>query len=411
MENTVTSPERYNRIAIILHWLIAIFIIGLVPVGLWMEDAPKEIQLTVFQLHKSFGLMVLFLSLARIGWRLLNPPPPLPITMKAWEKFAAHATHLVFYGLIIVIPLSGWAMVSASPKNIPTMFLTLFNWPHIWFLAQLGMEQKKALADGFHEVHELLAFGAIGLLLLHVGAALKHQFLNKDDEMVRMIPVLGKSTPPTHKPRGALLVFAVMALAFALLAFIGGQAASTRAVTPNNGTAQNPIPAAGNWQVNAQTSTLGFNFNHAGSNVQGQFANWTADISFDPDNLSAAHIVAHIDLGSASTGDSTYDKTLPEGDWFDVAGASHAVFESQSVNANGDGGYVMTGVLQLRGIKLPVTINFSLNIDGDEAVAEGRGSIDRLAFGIGASTDGTATFVSQMVQINLRIEAQRRRGP
>ncbi len=399
--------ERYNRVAITLHWLIAGFILALVPVGLWMEDAPKAIQLNIYQMHKSFGLMVLFLSLARLGWRFMNPPPPLPDTMKPIEKFAAHATHLVFYGLIIAIPLSGWMMVSASPKNIPTMFLTIMHWPHIWFLAQMAAEQKKTIADGLHEIHELLAFGTIGLMVLHVGAALKHQFINKDNEMTRMIPAMGKSTPPSTKPRGAALVFGSTLLLFIAIAFLGNRAGEAAPSITTNA----PASTQGNWIVEPDNSKLIFAFTHTGSEVEGSFTRWDADILFDPDDLAAANITVRIDLGSANTADVSYDMALPEADWFDIASASEAVFQSQSIHKNDDGEYVMAGRLSLRGLHLPLSLIFGLDIDGDEAFAQGVASLDRLAFGIGANTDPGATTISKLVQVRFRVKAKRRPAP
>jgi len=398
--------ERYNRVAITLHWLIAGFIIALVPVGLFMEDTPKAIQVAVYQMHKSFGLMVLFLSLASVGWRALNPPPPLPDTMKPWEKFLAKATHLTFFVLILAIPLSGWMMVSASPKNIPTMFLMLFNWPHIWFLAQMAVEQKKAIVGDLHEVHEILAFGTMGLLALHIGAALKHQYMDKDNAMARMLPKLGGAQPPSRKPRGAALVFGGTLVLFVLIALLGN--------TPGNAA---PAPAAsttteqsGNWIVDPDTSLLSFTFNHAGNTVEGKFTRWNADISLDPADIDEAHIMAVIDLGSAHTGDATYDTALPEADWFDIAGKRAAVFESKDVRAIQNGSYVIDGQLSLRGLSLPVSFPFELQITGDHAHAEGAAVLDRLDFGIGANADPGAEYVDRAVQVKLSLNATRRKA-
>ncbi|PHS28954.1 MAG: hypothetical protein COA85_02500 [Robiginitomaculum sp.] len=398
--------ERYSRIAITLHWLIAGFIIALVPVGLFMEDTPKAIQVTVYQMHKSFGLMVLFLSLASVGWRLLNPPPPLPTTMKPWEKILAKVTHITFFVLILAIPLSGWMMVSASPKNIPTMFLTLFNWPHIWFLAQMAVEQKKAIVGDLHEVHEILAFGTMGLLVLHIGAALKHQYMDKDNAMARMLPKLGGTNPPTRKPRGTLLVFGGTALLFVLIALLGNTAGNAA-----------PVPAAsmtgeqsGNWVVDPATSSLSFAFNHAGNSVEGKFVRWNADISLDPADLREAHITAIIDLGSAHTGDATYDGALPEADWFDIATNNTAMFKSQDIRAIQNGSYVVDGRLSLRGLSLPVSFPFELQITGDSAHAEGTAVLDRLDFGIGANADPSAEYVERAVQVKLSLNATRRKA-
>ncbi len=396
------TQERYNRLAIILHWLIAILIISLIPVGLFMDDAPKVIKVTVYQMHKSFGLMVLFLSFARLGLRLLNPPPPLPDSMKTWEKAASHSVHGLFYILIIAMPLSGWMMVSSSPKSVPTQFLMLFNWPHIWFLASMAMEQKKAIVGSFHEAHELMGYGLIALLVLHVGAALKHQYIQKDNEMARMLPSLGGTTPPSRKTRGGALVIGGALLAFVLIAYFG---ARTSAARPALLTA--PTQMSGNWQVDKQKSDLSFTFTHVRRQVTGHFKAWDAAISFDPQNLSAAHILARIDLASAKTGEATYDTPLPQADWFDVDHNRMAVFESKDVQENGPHTYNANGTLSLRGVSAPATLVFTLTIDGDTASASGGLMLDRLTFGIGKNADAKAEYVKNPVKVIVQIAATR----
>jgi cytochrome b561 len=185
--------SRYSGVAIALHWLMALAIIGLIMVGFWMGDAAKDPEtraaaFAAFQLHKSMGLTILLLTLLRLAWRLSHRPPPLPSTMKSWERGAARFTHIGFYVLMIAVPLSGWAMVSASPLGLPTYWFGLFEWPHIGPLAAL--ENKEALKHDFYEAHELLAKLVIGLLLLHVAAALKHHFIDRDDVLSRMLPLL-----------------------------------------------------------------------------------------------------------------------------------------------------------------------------------------------------------------------------
>lgn len=402
--STTAALTRYNRVAIILHWTIAIIILGLIPVGLLMDDAPKAIKVTVYQMHKSFGLMVLFLSLARLGWRLVNPPPPLPADMKAWEKQAARATHWAFYFLIIALPLSGWMMVSSSPKNIPTLFLTLFHWPHIWFLAQLDVAHKKAIVGVFDKTHGLLAYGAIALIILHVGAALRHQYVLKDNEMARMIPRLGGTTQPRRKPRGALLVLGAPLLLFVVIALAGnmpGKAAPAADL-------QNQV--SGNWAVDPDASTLEFTFTHAGRTLTGRFGRWQADINFDPEDLDDAAIIVHVDLGSARVGEKTYDDALPLADWFDIKASPSAAFTSTKISARGKGDYVMTGTLSLRGLDLPLTVPFTLAIDGDQARARGEAAVDRLAYGIGANADAAAQYVGRMVRVHFRLAARRRSG-
>ncbi len=185
--------SRYSAVAILLHWLMALMIVSLVAAGVWMHEAihvpaTKAQAFEVYQLHKSTGLTVLALTLLRIVWRLTHRPPALPVQMKGWERVAARASHVGFYVLMLAIPLSGWAMVSASPFGLPTIFFGLFEWPHIAPLAAL--EHKDEAEHLFKEIHEILAFGAVALLALHIAAALKHHIWDKDDVLTRMLPFL-----------------------------------------------------------------------------------------------------------------------------------------------------------------------------------------------------------------------------
>lgn len=181
---------RYSAVAIGLHWLIALAIVALVVIGIIMTGLPDtELarKFLLYQWHKSVGVTVLLLSLVRLGWRLAQRPPPLPGNLKPWERAAARLTHAGFYVLIIVIPLLGWAMVSASPYNIPTVLYGEIPWPHL--------PVPKSAFGAFKAGHVWLAFGAVGLLALHVAAALKHHYILRDDVLARMLPLL--------RPRGA----------------------------------------------------------------------------------------------------------------------------------------------------------------------------------------------------------------
>lgn len=176
---------RYSAVAIALHWLIALAIVALVAIGILMTSLPDTDlarKFALYQLHKSLGITVLALSLLRLAWRLTHRPPPLPGTLKPWERRAARATHIGFYGLIIVIPLLGWAMVSASPYNIPTVLWGEIPWPHL--------PVPKSAFEAFRAGHVLLAFGAVALLVLHVAAALKHHYILHDDVLARMLPFM-----------------------------------------------------------------------------------------------------------------------------------------------------------------------------------------------------------------------------
>ncbi len=185
------DQQTYSTVAMVLHWAIAIAIVGLIAAGTWMADAIKVpetqgLAFSVYQWHKSLGLAVLVLSVLRLAWRFVKPPPPLPASMPGWERTLAGVSHTAFYVLMIGMPLLGWAMVSASPLGLPTIVFGLFEWPHIPFLADL--EDKKPVEDALKTAHMAGGYLLAGLLVLHVGAALKHHFVSRDDVLARMVP-------------------------------------------------------------------------------------------------------------------------------------------------------------------------------------------------------------------------------
>lgn len=183
------AAQRYSTVAIVLHWAIAALIVTNIVIGLRFDDVHGLAKFSLLQWHKSFGITVLILSLCRLGWRLAHPPPPYPPQMLAWEKAAASTVHWAFYALLLALPLTGWMIVSASPTNIPTLLYKIIPWPHIGPIHALPMPVRKRLEGQVTDVHEVLAWTAMVLLALHVAAALKHHFWNRDQVLWRMAPV------------------------------------------------------------------------------------------------------------------------------------------------------------------------------------------------------------------------------
>lgn len=189
----MTAASRYTSVAIALHWLIALMLIGQLAGGLYMTKLPDTepaLKFQLYQLHKSFGVTILMLTLVRIGWRLTHKPPALPEKMPWWERFLARGAHFGFYVLLIVIPLVGWAVVSSSPfaDSVQTYLFGVIHWPHLPFFE--GVADRKELSHDIAEIHEYLAFAMIGLIGLHVAAALKHQVIERDEVLSHMLPFL-----------------------------------------------------------------------------------------------------------------------------------------------------------------------------------------------------------------------------
>ena len=190
----MTSPgaprNRYTTVAIALHWLIAVAIATIVTIGLVMTHVKLTpfMQFRLYQLHKSIGITILVLVVLRLAWRLTHRPPPLPATMPKLEKQAAEGTHVLLYLFMLGMPLIGWALVSSSPLNIPTVLYGVIPWPHLPILPMLA--NKAAVEAVLKVVHAYGAFVLIALVLLHVAAALRHHVVIRDDILRRMIPGL-----------------------------------------------------------------------------------------------------------------------------------------------------------------------------------------------------------------------------
>jgi cytochrome b561 len=173
--------EKYSKGAIALHWLIAALVISNYVLASMAHDLPREAQGAYMAPHKAIGISILLFSLFRLFWRLGHKPPPLPASLKSWEVATSRVVHWLFYFLIIAVPLSGWLMASAHPKAPPVDFFGLFN-------ATLPVGKSEALASIGHDAHEILTKPLMLLMLLHIIAALKHQFADRIPFIQRMWP-------------------------------------------------------------------------------------------------------------------------------------------------------------------------------------------------------------------------------
>ena len=392
----------YSRVAIILHWIIAAGLLGNLLLGWWMHEALEESAsqaraVAAIQWHKSLGLTILVLSLLRLGWRLAHRPPPLPAGMRAWERRLASLTHLLFYGLMIAIPLSGWIYVSTqwrdgAPLAVPTLWFNLIEVPHLFGLAEAAPSLRQSVAATAGELHEWLAWSLAGLLGLHVAAALKHQFVTRDGLLGRMWP-----------RRGWPWLVALPILLMAALILIG-------VLRPAGGAAQldgdGAITSAyGGWIIDPDASEIGFAGTHAGARFRGVFTRWQADLRIAPANPAASRITATIQTGSATDGIRLHDETLPEEEWFDVVAHPVAHFESGAIEPDGEGGYRLSGALTIKGHTVPVT-GLSLRLDGDRGRIRGEFSLDRAAVNLGMESDPRGQWVSREIEVSVDVRAR-----
>ncbi len=174
----MTPAMRYSTPAIVLHWLAALLIFVAFPLGVYMHELPLSPgKLKLYSYHKWIGITLLMLAALRVTWRLTHTPPPLPADMAAWQRRASQAVHGLLYVLMIAIPLSGWLMSSA--KGFPTVWFGVLPLPDL-------VEKNRELGDLLAGVHQALNFALLALVIMHVGAALQHHFIERRPFLQRM---------------------------------------------------------------------------------------------------------------------------------------------------------------------------------------------------------------------------------
>lgn len=439
---SAAGSVRYSTVAIILHWLIAAALIFQVILGWRAGDGPKGAQtFALFQLHKSIGITILLLSLARLAWRLTHRAPPAPTGQPRWEKLAAHAVHAGFYVIMIGLPLTGWIIVSTSRINIPTILFGAVPWPHLPGLPELAAGAKQAWNDFGHTGHGLLVKFTYLLLALHLGAVAKHQILDRDAVFGHMAagarpgikePRLwlaaagfaavvaaaylytpAKAPQPAPAPAEAADELALPDEAPSTDAPLAGPAGPTAGAAPEAQSQQAAPPAEEAlkdpvaWMVQ-KGSHLDFNLAWAETPIQGRFSRWTADILFSPDALDRSRLRVSIDLSSAATGDGQRDESLQGPDFFNTSAHPKATFTAGKFRKTGEGRFVADGTLDLRGVKKPLSLPFSLKIDGDTATARGVTSLDRTAFGVGQGEWASTDQIPARIKVSFALTAKRK---
>ena len=186
-----SSPARYGAVAQTFHWMIAALIVTQFTLGYMQDDLPIGAhKLALLARHKSFGMTVLMLAILRLLWRLMHRPPELPDHMTSLERKLARATHIAFYVLLFAMPLTGWMMSSA--KNYSVSWFGLFTWPNL-------IGKNEAAFDFLRATHDTMSVILFSIAVLHILAALKHHFWNKDNVLLRMLPFVNSERAKSEK--------------------------------------------------------------------------------------------------------------------------------------------------------------------------------------------------------------------
>lgn len=375
------SPSRYGSVTKTFHWLTALLILTALPLGMMAQMAPFADGAQVahkawlFSLHKTMGVSAFSVALLRILWSLSQKRPALLNTDHKLEATAAHTVHWLLYGSMLLVPLTGWIHHAATTGFAPIL------WP---FGQSLPFVPKsEPLAETTSALHFLFMLVLVGAILAHIGGALKHLVIDRDQTLQRMLPGRNSAPEPDAEPASRAPLVAALALwGLALVLGIGGGlfSADTHEAANNR---PNAVAAQGqsNWQV--QQGSLAIQVHQFGSDVQGQFANWDAAILFNETAKGGKHGSVEVQISVASlTLGSVTDQALG-GDFLDQATHPTATFRADILPA--ETGYVAKGTLTLKGVTLAVDLPFDLDITQDTATMVGGVTIDRRDYLIGAS--------------------------
>jgi cytochrome b561/polyisoprenoid-binding protein YceI len=419
------AQHRYSSVAILLHWLLALTLAFQTALGFAM---PKdESGFAAYQLHKSVGIVILLLTLLRLAWRLGHRPPPA--VESGFTSFLAKAVHTGFYVVLILAPLTGWALVSTAEMQVPTVLFGTVPWPH--------MPLPSSIYETTEEAHEMLSWVGIGLFVLHVTGALRHQLLMRDRLLERMAPagsaalvgvlsalllaifaatlfLASSSGPAVEAQEKGLASFNQPDLEEYGVLTEEGPPEPESEDTPEPQIAEpaeetestaaqvlQPDPPSG-WTIRPG-GRLGFSVRSGDDVVRGSFAEWGGTIRMDPENPEDADIHISVDLGSASVGDTTMDGMLQGAEFFAASANPTATWRAASIRRTGPGSYSAQGTLSLKGTSRSVPLTFTLSGEGLRRRVRGNATVDRTAFGIGISDSGQS--LGQAVSLDFAFDA------
>ena len=401
------TRETYGLVHQILHWSVALGIIAMIALGVFMERLPDgtadEVarKVWLYSLHKTVGIALLVLALLRIAWAAAQPHPNL--LHGGWEALAAKTVHWLLYALIVAMPVFGWLHHAALAGYAPIWWPAVggFDWGSLPFVPK-----SPAVAHFFGTAHWVTGYAIAGLLLLHVGGALKHALVDRDRTLARMVPGLYRETGFAPAPKGYTGA-SLAAAGLAVLAGAGVIAGVYLLDAPERGGAATVAVAAapageGAWTIDRERSRLAIEVSQLGSPVEGAFNEWSANVVFDPQRPEEARIRAEVAIASLALSDVSERATSAE--FLDAAAHPVATFVSDEVVRVGEG-FETRGRLTLAGVERPLTIAFTFEEREGRAFVQGEAVLQRLDFGVGEGFADDSS-VGRAVKVLLSIEAE-----
>ncbi len=393
----MNTTAGYHPVSRTLHWAVAGMVVLQFVLARLAENAEQTDstlrQLALLANHKSVGITILALVVIRLLWRRRAPPPPLPPTMDQWQVLASRISHWTLYGLLLLLPVSGWLMSSASAYSV--------SWFNLLQLPDL-VAPNDALEETLERIHETLAVTLLIVAGIHVLAAVKHAVIDKDGVLSGMSSTLSITL-------GTLILGAgIWTLGTAGSGSPG--AAQPVLTTGGNLSGDVSIEAAGSsrlpeWQIDYADSYIRFTGDQAGASFDGEWQDWSASMRFDAEKLDDSVFDVTIRTVAVETGDDDRDSTIVGSEWFDTANYPEAHYRTSSFTALADVGFTAEGQLLVKGSAADVALEFTVRREGERLVLMGFARVERLALGLGTGEWEDTTWVGNDVTVSVRVAA------
>ena len=401
----MNTTAGYHPVSRALHWAVAGMVVLQFVLARLAENAEQTDstlrQLALLANHKSVGITILVLVVVRLLWRRKAPPPALPPTMDRWQVLASRISHWTLYGLLLLLPISGWLMSSASAYSV--------SWFNLLQLPDL-VQPNDALEETLERIHETLAVTLLIVAGIHVLAAVKHAVIDKDGVLSGMSSTLSITL-------GALVLGAgIWTLGTAGSGSPGAAqpipTAGSHSLSDMSGDVSDgaPVAAADNsqlpeWQIDYADSYIRFTGDQAGASFDGEWQDWSASMRFDAEQLDDSVFDVTIRTVAVETGDDDRDSTIVGAEWFDTANYPEAHYRTSSFTALGKVGFTAEGQLLVKDSAADVALEFTVRREGERRILMGFARVERLALGLGTGEWEDTTWVSNEVTVSVRVAA------
>ncbi len=389
------ESQRYALFAILLHWITVASLVLIAAIGWYMSQLPDGApgQESLYQLHKSLGITVLFLTIARIVWRLMNPPPPLPSDLSRVEKFLASFVHAGFYVLLFVIPLSGWVYVStATDFQVPTVLYGIISWPHLPLINNSNVDSINTIAES---AHSALVWATVALLILHVAGAVKHQFSGEEGVLHRML--IARKFPISLRN-------VAIAIVLPFFIFVSITLCSNHLTRTGDALQEPALPNTGNYVIDYDNSEIRFSGVHDGNNFSGIFENWSANINFHMFEPDQSHVTVNLQSASVKTGSRLYDEALTSSEWFDSANYP-TIMVTVDEFSDFAGHFFSQATLTIKDRQVTVPFDFELSQIVEKTQMEGQAILSRESLDLGQVSDPDNEWVSDQIIVDVKVLA------